>query len=287
MERRTFIAAAMVAAMGVPANAAKIEDVPKYLQEISVTVRAKGAEGSGIAFVRDGVTWVWTAAHVVDGLRKTRTVVDGKGGKKTLVEFDDAQVVRILLENGRIVGRLSIDARVVRYSDATHGHDLALLRVRKKGFIPTTCRFFLVDQLPKVGSDLWHCGSLLGSPGAGSVTRGTMSQLGRIIGGSKVIYDQCTVTAFPGSSGGAVTMADGRIVGMLVRGTSVQGFNLIVPVRRWRKWAKSAGVLWAMDPAVKMPPSAVLDAMPIESAGGNKSASPPNGKRFPVLIRRD
>lgn len=285
MNRRTFVAAVLVAAAGVSAHAAKIEDVPKYLQEISVTVRAGGSEGSGVAFVRDGVAWVWTAAHVVDGLRKTRTVVDGKGGKRTLVEFADAQVVRILIENGRVVGRLSIDAEVVRYSDADHGHDLALLRVRKKGFIPLSGRFYLVDALPKVGADLWHCGSLLGSPGAGSVTRGTLSQLGRIIGGSKVIYDQCTVTAFPGSSGGAVTMADGRIVGMLVRGTSVQGFNLIVPVRRWRKWAKSAGVLWAMDPAVKMPTAADLAAMPVEDTGGNKSTGTPDGKAFPVLIR--
>jgi hypothetical protein len=118
------------------------------------------------------------------------------------------------------------------------------------------------------------------------VTRGTLSQLGRIIGGSKVIFDQCTVVAFPGSSGGAVTLDDGRVVGMLVRGTSVQGFNLIVPVRRWRKWATSAGVLWAMEPAVKMPTAADLAAMPVEDTGGKSPAGKPDGKAFPVLIRR-
>ena len=72
---------------------------------------------------------------------------------------------------------------------------------------------------------------------------------------------------------------------MLVRGTSIQGFNLIVPMRRWLKWARANGVDWAIDPAVKMPTAKQLADLPIESAGG-KSAKAADMKDFPFLIRR-
>ena len=43
-------------------------------------------------------------------------------------------VVKRLREGGRTVGRLQMDAEVLKYSDADDGHDLALLRVRKLEF---------------------------------------------------------------------------------------------------------------------------------------------------------
>ena len=257
-------------------------DVPQHLQEISVTIRAGRSEGSGVAFVRDGVTYIWTAAHVVDGLRGTREVIDPKtGSKRTVVEFEDAKVVKMLSENGRTVGRIEMDAEVIRYSNFNYGEDLALLRVRKKGFIKTSARFFLDNKLPKLGTRLVHVGSLLGSVGSNSLTDGVMSQHGRLIG--KTVYDQTTVTAFPGSSGGGVYLTDGRYIGMLVRGAG-EGFNLIVPIRRLQAWAKRAGVEWAVDPKVKMPSKEELDKLPIEDVGGKSSGSK-NGKSFPFLIK--
>ena len=290
--RRCWLAIAVAAVIVpevIPAAAAppdKIPDVPAYLQEVSVTIQAGRSEGSGVAVIRDGVTYIWTAAHVVAGLRSTRMVVDPRtGSKKTVVEFGDAQVVKILLEEGRIVGRLAIDAEVLKYSDAQHGQDLALLRVRKRGFIGRSARFYLDPKLPRLGCPLTHCGSLLGSPGAGSITTGVLSQTGRVLSGSKVIYDQVTVVAFPGSSGGAVTLEDGRVMGILVRGTSVQGFNLVVPARRMIKWARSAGVYWAIDPAEKMPAAEVLGKLPIEDTLPGGGSGKPAGKLYPFLIR--
>ena len=75
-----------------------------YLQSISVTIRADRGQGSGVLVTRemiglDGkpvkVNFVWTAAHVLSRLRKTRTVIDTKTGQsKTLVEFRDAEIVQ-------------------------------------------------------------------------------------------------------------------------------------------------------------------------------------------------
>jgi len=249
--------------------AEKTTAVADHLQEISVTIRAQSSEGSGVAFSRGGSTWIWTAAHVVAGLRQTRGVVDpATGTMRTIVEFQDAQVVKALIEKGRTVGRIEIDAEVIRYSGAEHGEDLALLRVRKNDFLKTSTRFYLGENIPSLGTRLLHCGSLMGHrQGSHSMTAGIMSQSGRLIG--KKVYDQISCQAFPGSSGGGVYLEDGRYMGMLVRGARVQGFNLIVPIRRMRKWAKHAGIEWSINPKAEMPSDKELANLPIEDVGSN------------------
>ena len=243
------------------------KDVPAYMQEISVTIKAGFSEGSGVAIDRNGTTFVWTAGHVVDGLRSTRKVTDPKTGtQRTIIEFEDAKIIKTLVEDGRTVGYLHLDAEVIRYSDSDHGHDLAILRVRKRGAIKRSAVFYDEAKPPKLGTQLFHVGSLLGQVGSNSMTSGIVSAHGRLIG--KTIYDQTTVTAFPGSSGGGVYLTDGRYVGMLVRGAG-EGFNLIVPVRRMRSWAKGANMEWALDPRVKMPSEDEMKKLPIEDIGAD------------------
>lgn len=271
---------AQVSAAEAAAEAEK--DVPGFLQNISVTIRADRSEGSGVAFTRNDITYIWTAAHVVDGLRTTRMVVDPKTGTpRTLVEFKDAKVVKTLIEAGRTVGRLEMDAEVIRYSDADNGEDLALLRVRKKGFIKTTAKFHLDKSIPKLGTRLLHVGSLLGQQGSNSMTTGIMSQHGRLIG--KTVYDQTTVTAFPGSSGGGVYLEDGQYIGMLVRGAG-EGFNLIVPARRMLSWAKHAGIEWAMNPEIKVPSEEDLRKLPVEDVGARFSSGKPGDAGKKALV---
>ena len=257
----------MVSAYAVAHEQKLPKDVPAYMQAISVTIKAGFSEGSGVAIDRNGTTFVWTAGHVVDGLRSMRKVTDPKTGtQRTIIEFEDAKIVKTLVEDGRTVGYLHLDAEVIRYSDADHGHDLAILKVRKKGAIKTSAVFYDEAKPPKLGTQLFHVGSLLGVVGSNSLTTGIVSAHGRLIG--KTVYDQTTVTAFPGSSGGGVYLTDGRYVGMLVRGAG-EGFNLIVPVRRMRSWAKKAKVEWALDPRVKLPTEEERKKIPIEDIGAN------------------
>ena len=260
-------------------------DTPEHLQNISVTISASGSQGSGVVFFREGQSFVWTAGHVVDRLRQERSVTDPKTGTtRKIIEFRDAMVIKHLIEDGRTVGKTELNAEIIRYSDATDGEDLALLRVRKKDFIKDTVTFYLEEPLPAIGTQLWHCGSLLGEQGSNSITQGIMSQHGRLI--DKTIYDQTTVTAFPGSSGGGVYLADGRYIGTLVRGAG-EGFNLIVPVRRMVKWARDAKVYWAMDPNEPMPSPEELKKLPVEDIGKEfllKTESPEESLTFPFLI---
>tara|TARA_R100000008_G_C3584491_1_gene171159 strand:- start:1867 stop:2856 length:990 start_codon:yes stop_codon:yes gene_type:complete len=246
----------------------------EHLQNVSVTIRSEGSfsngEGSGVIFTRkdaegNQVNFVWTAGHVIDNLRKERKTLIG-GVSKTIVEFKDPMVVKEIRQDGRTVGRLQMDAEVLKYSDASDGHDLALLRVRKFNFVKDTVTFYLEEKIPPLGSDLLHVGSLLGQQGANSMTDGIYSQHGRILKQiNKRIFDQTTCTAFPGSSGGGVyRKEDAKYVGMLVRGAG-EGFNLIVPVRRVKEYCKQHKIMWALDPNEKMPSEEEIKKMPIEN----------------------
>lgn len=269
------IALALMSLLPVTASADdKLKEVfktAKYMQNVAVTVRAGSYSGSGtIVQTKDGSIYIWTAAHVCAPLRETRKVIDDKGGTRTKVEFQDAKIMRYFKDQkeGRIVASYSGDAEIIRYSDSEFGHDLCLLRLRDKPTREfnneTTAKFYLDDSLPDIGDDLLHCGSLLGPIGSNSLTSGILSQHGRVFDGK--IYDQTNCTAFPGSSGGIVALkGDGRYIGMLVAGAG-EGFNIIVPARRIRAWAKAVGVEFALDAAKEVPKDEVLKAKPIEDS---------------------
>jgi S1-C subfamily serine protease len=251
------------------------DETAEYLQDISVTIGAGYSQGSGVLFRRGDRVFVWTAAHVVDGLRTTTRVTDPKTGtSRTVIKFKDAMVIKHLIEDGRTIGKTEWNSRVLRYSEK---QDLAILQVRSKNFVGNqSVKFYNDSKPPSVGSELWHCGSLLGEMGSNSITTGVVSQHGRLI--DQVVYDQTTVTAFPGSSGGGVYLKNGEYVGMLVRGAG-EGFNLIVPVRRLVSWAKKVDAMWAIDPEIEFPDD--YDQHPVEHI--DQSWSPTN-KNFPFLI---
>lgn len=270
--------------------------VANYLQDISVTIRSEGryskSEGSGVLITRkigdEIVTFVWTCAHVVDNLRTVRTVIED-GNPMKLVEFDDVRIIKELVENGRRVGEINMDATVVKYSDADDGEDLALLMVRAKDYGKASAKFQLggKSNIVPIGTELFHVGSLLGQMGANSMTSGIISQVGRTLG--KVEYDQTTVTAFPGSSGGGVYLKDGTYIGMIVRGAG-EGFNLMVPIRRMERWAEKHDIMWALNPKLKSPAVEEILKLPVESTKkksidykGSKKKKEFN-KAFPHLI---
>jgi hypothetical protein len=254
-------------AQPAPVKKLSADEIPLYLQDLSVTIHAGRSQGSGVIKTRDGVNYILTAGHVVESLRTTRTIIDPKtGGSRTKIEFEDAKIVKeIYDDDGRSVGRVIMDAEVIRYSDADNGEDLALLRLRKKNFVKSSVSFDSKGIVP-VGTDLLHVGSLLGQLGSNSLTTGVVSQQGRVFRG--VVYDQSTCAAFPGSSGGGIyRKSDGTYVGMIVRGAG-ETFNLYVPMRRMRTWAERQGVQFIFDDTVAVPTEKVLRSSPIEDVAG-------------------
>lgn len=261
--RITLAIVALLAVIAVPAHGRDADPVPQYLQDISVTVKAPDGTGSGVVTNVDGTCYVLTAGHVAEGMR------EGKSQR-----FSDGEIVRVLVENGRTVGEMRFSAEVLRYS-ALDREDLAILRVRKSNFATDRVKFDLEPGIPALGTELFHVGSLLGQQGSNSLTTGIYSQVGRLIG--NYTFDQTTVTAFPGSSGGGVYRRDGRYVGMLVRGAG-ETFNLIVPIRRIRAWAERVGMSFIFDPAVKAPDRATIDKGPVMDKS-DRDAEKPDGAK--------
>jgi S1-C subfamily serine protease len=257
----------------------KAEEISDYLQDISVTIKTDKGEGSGVVFTREiasttgnkKVNFVWTAAHVLEGIRNVRTILGEDGNTKKITEFKDLVIIKKLIENGRTVGQIQMDTKVVKYSDAKDGEDLALLMVRKFGFVEASAKFY-DDKEEKglvLGTQLYHVGSLLGEMGSNSMTTGIMSQVGRTVslnGGSPVVFDQTTVTAFPGSSGGGVFLTDGQYIGMLTRGAG-ETFNLVVPIRRMKKWAAQEKLEWAMNKEIPAPTIEEIEKIVVENNG--------------------
>ena len=252
--------------------------VPDDLQQVSATIKSGSAQGSGNLVTRkcdgDTITFVWTAAHVVDNLRTMRSIITPSGASRTLVEYKDAEIVQERQQGGRRVGEVKYDCKVIKVSDANYGEDLALLMIRCKNAYPVavSTKFRLEpDYIPAIGVELAHCGSLLGQFGANSYTTGVLSQTGRTLGmkGANVkVFDQVTAVAFPGSSGGGVYLkASGEYVGMLTQGVmELQGFNFIVPVRRIHAFAKTAKIEWALDPSVPLPSLKEIENISVEDA---------------------
>ena len=132
------------------------------------------------------------------------------------------------------------------------------------------------------------------------MTTGILSQVGRVVEvgkGSGVIFDQSTATAFPGSSGGGIFLADGEnkseYIAMLVRGAG-EGFNLIVPIRRIKQWATDVNLLWIINPSVAPPTMKEILKIKVESDESGISVSnkadenqpTPAQTKFPFLITK-
>lgn len=267
------------------------KSIAEYLQDISVTVKSGMSEGSGVVLTRKDSTGasiniIWTAAHVVNDLRTSREIIAPDGSKKTLVEFKDAKIVKPIIESGRTVGRLEMDAEVLKFSDADSGEDLAILRLRKRDFISVSVKFYEKDDLVPLATSLLHCGSLLGQQGGNSITFGIYSQHGRVLSNG-VVFDQVSVNSFPGSSGGGVYIKDtGEYCGCVLRGSG-ESFTLIAPIRRIRAWVKRINMEWALDIGQPMPSDTEIKKVPVEDVGGRFSGqlTPSDKKEFPFKIR--
>ena len=244
--------------------------VSQHLQDISVMIETSSGSGSGVIITRDVLygknakanNFILTAAHVVKNLRSVKEKVDPRTGtKRQIISFKDANLVRDFRQGGRKVGDSRMTVSVLKYNEE---QDLALLRVHMDGYSKDNTVFREGEEITPLGTELFHVGSMLGEAGTNSFTNGIVSQIGRVLD-DKMEYDQTTVTAYPGSSGGGVYTTDGKYVGMLVRGTSSgDNFNLIIPIRRIRKWIVEVKIPWVLDPKADPPTDKQLRDMVIE-----------------------
>jgi len=292
-KRIALIVAVLLLTGSIAAQTTRPGNVAERLQSLSVTVRAESGysatQGSGIIVtrvVKDGnrnlaINFVCTAGHVVEGLRKVEEVIDtATGTKRSVVTYKVASIVKEDRYEGSHVGEWKYRAKVIHCDKE---EDLAVLRILRPELVSGSAVFYLAKSIPSVGTDLYHVGSPGGQEvGAHSTTPGIVAQVGRTLDGKT--YDQTTVAALPGSSGGGVFMRDGRCIGLLTLGLrGTDNFNYIVPVRRILAWAEATRLSWVFDPSVPVPTQEEIDKLPVEGGGrkfGREKAVAPAGHYF-------
>ena len=247
--------------------------VGEQLQSASVTVATSSGSGSGAIVLRtpEGepeIAFVLTAAHVVESCRQVRDIVTVDGTSKKAITYEDVAVRQDKIEDGRTVGELRLQCRVLNVDNR---RDVALLMVRAKGLFSTGVSFYLDAPIPAVGTSVYHCGSPAGQMNAASLTGGIIAQVGRripdFVGDENGYYDQIDAATRPGSSGGIIALqADGRYIGMLTVGlTGSDSFGYMTPIRLIRDWAREVKAEWVLDSKQKAPAREQILKMPIES----------------------
>src|SRR4051812_14663452 len=110
---KTVASLFLVAALLLTTSFVQAADNPLVakLQDVSVTVKSGGSQGSGCMFTRkvgdDSVTYIWSAGHVVDNLRKVRMVIIN-GSPKAGVELEDGEIVQEFRQDGRRIGEINM-----------------------------------------------------------------------------------------------------------------------------------------------------------------------------------
>lgn len=258
---------------------------PEKLQNISVTVHAGPATGSGVVISRSGANYILTAGHVVDDVRKVTKLLDNVTGEsKRHSKFDAVTVIREVIRDGRSIGKNSIEGEVVAYSSSEYGDDLALIKLRDP-ITQDSAVFYKEAVIPATGTRVSHVGSFLGQDGSNSFSEGQISQIGRTL--YNHVFDQSSCTAFPGSSGGGIFNAEtGEYIGTLVRGSG-ETFNYYVPIRRIKEWAKRHKVEFIFDEQSTPDDSKiVLEGLEPDPDSSNYRREY-NEKKFPKMIQRE
>ncbi len=302
MQRATTIALVLVALAASAAAAAenKHETIASRLQECCVTLKKNHADrGSGSIITRkvngEPINFIVTAAHVLEELRRVKTVIDKEGSDKKQISYRDSEILQEWIDptTGERVGETKMFARVINVDT---DKDLALLRVKKGAWSKASIVFYAGEDIPGPGRRVFHCGSPGGQDiGAASVTGGNVARVGcRIEDFGDEPFDQVDCAAMGGSSGGMICdAATGELIGVLTLGLrSGDSFHWFVPIRVVRKWAKKTGVEWLLD-AKGATTSEALKKIPLENvspgfaARANRSPTPATGKplepiRLPV-----
>lgn len=222
----------------------------------SVIVIGRGTLGTGVIVTRGKTSYVWTVAHVLEGLIETKVETD-KDGVTHIVQKvkGDAKIIKHIFKNGEAVEQIVADGEIVRYDKAA---DLAIIRI-KGGVFDSNCDFHVSFVPPELGTSLIHLGHYRGMGGSYTLSTGIISYTTRRY--FEQIYDQTTTTATQGCSGGGVFLQNGECVGLmdrvisidLVNGAGGDNANFIIPVRYMMLWAIKNNCLFLIDKSLPIP----------------------------------
>lgn len=269
------------------------KSVRDHLNASAMVSVADGSSGSCVFFRNGDTVFAWTDAHVVEGARRVQTGIDPATGKnRTYMHYDDVWLITSGVVSGRKASETHRSARILRFSKK---HDLALLLLSDPDSVTSSVSF--AERLPSEGDQVWHVGSMHGKPGENSVSDGCIAKIGRLRSNFAhddwrgLVYDQVSIHAHKGSSGGGVfSKKTGDCLGLVTEfldydsryGLSY-GALFITPARRIRQFARESGVEFAVTTSVSVPPekdllASVVTAEPLPARQPVSQGAVPGGK---------
>ncbi len=197
------------------------------------------SSGSGFCISKDG--YILTNAHVVMPAER-RSQVDGPGGLKFDVETE-LQVV--------FTGTPTRHAARVIEVTLDAAEDLALIRIEPFDGMPVIPRFDVDQKRPAPGTEVYLFGFPLGKLVLQEGERVVASTFKGILSREVGEYLQIDASVHPGNSGGPVTDAHGRVLGVVSRVQNTPGGQLanaigyVIPISHvklvWPPGGKSSG----------------------------------------------
>lgn len=230
----------------------ELPDHLRHLSAITTRVKATQTEGSGLLVKRGETPYLWTAGYVVDGLRREEKTKNPTTGIETTVVTWSPATALVTKKDLRV----EITADVIRYDGPAAP---ALLRLRETLLLSKSAVFAEEEVIPTVGLVVYHVADFSLFPSS-YVAKGSIMTVSRVY--DEHTYDVTSKMGIPGSGGGGVFTEEGTCIGMVMRGGG--DFDLILPSREIRRWAKDKNVLWALDLTVPMPSEEELKKIPIE-----------------------
>lgn len=264
---------------------------PDFLSSISVQITLPDrSTGSGIAFTRKDsngkdVTLIWTAGHACMYREKYMAVFIGpitNGNKISTITrtnmlirngyYTNAVISQDIVVNGETKYTNIVNGSIIKCSrdEDDGGNDLGLIRINGKFFNENTFTFDLSNRIPNIGEPLYNIASPFGEYGTYSF--GVISFVGRKVEG--VLFDQASITVFPGSSGSGIFNSNGNCMGIILL-MKAPGMAYYAPIRRMQRWAKEQHVEWALDPSIPMPSDEELKKLPIPDVFPEKITNAP------------
>lgn len=210
-----------------------------------------GMYGSGVVFINQNKTFVWTCGHVVANNAGFNPSINFQTHKVLFgLQPSDVEVhTKLFNKNFQESGLISVKARIIRYS---YKDDLALLELNNTQIFQNSVVFPNTSSYaPNPGSKVFHIGSMGGPDGFGSVSEGIYGLRG--IDRFGQFLDRVGMGLEGGSSGGGVFESNsGRCVGLMAQKINVaQGY--IIPFREMFKYCQRVDCVWAMDPTIEVP----------------------------------
>ena len=206
------------------------------------------SSGSGVVFINKNRTFVWTCKHVVDpSITEALHIELFKKQVKFQFEVDKVKVIgKLHNDDMDEAGYFYVNAKIIRFSTQD---DLALLELCHTGIFKRSVSFPSNPKYtPKIGSKLFHIGSMGGLAGHHCVEEGIQGQPGVEL--QDVNMDRIAMHIRSGSSGGgAFEFWSGNCIGLVARAmnekVSSQGY--IVPWRKMHEFATRLDCVWALS----------------------------------------